>query len=60
VRPGLISFADARRLKDVQPAGLGAVLAQLLMTDLQRDIEQRTKTVFEFGNALDLGGGCRE
>src|SRR6202040_2746365 len=52
-RPGL-AFADALHLGGVQRVDLGAALALLLMTDPQREIEQRAKAVFERGIALDL------
>jgi hypothetical protein len=52
-RPGL-AFADALHLGGVQRVELGAALALLLMTDPQREIEQRAKAVFERGIAVDL------
>src|SRR6201987_4941358 len=52
-RPGL-AFADALHLGCVQRVDLGAALALLLMTNPQREIEQRVKAVLERGIVLDL------
>src|ERR1700720_1923093 len=52
-RPRL-AFADALHLGGVQRVDLGAALALLLMSDPQRQIEQRAKAVLERGIALDL------
>jgi len=52
-RPGL-AFADALHLGCVQRVNLGAALALLLMTNPQREIEQRAKAVLERGIVLDL------
>src|SRR3984885_3968319 len=51
--PGL-AFADALHLGGVQRIDLGAALALLLMTNPQREIEQRDKAVLERGVAVDL------
>ncbi len=52
-RPGL-AFADALHLGGVQRIDLGAALTLLLMTNPQRQIEQRAKAVLKRAIVLDL------